>query len=59
MIRDYYRMKINDKVWAVYEEEKQKEQQEQEEHVSNYKAKGKSFFSPILFTGLQMTLCRT
>lgn len=52
-------MKINDKVWAVYEEEKQEEQQEQEEHMPNYKAKGKSFFSPILFTGLQMTLCRT
>lgn len=51
MIRDYYRMKINDKVWAVYEEEKQEVQQEQEEHVPNSKAKGKSFFSPILFTG--------
>lgn len=44
-------MKINDKVWAVYEEEKQEVQQEQEEHVPNSKAKGKSFFSPILFTG--------
>lgn len=59
MIRDYYRMKINDKVWAVYEEEKQKEQQEQKEHVPNYKAKGKSFFSPIPSTGLEMTLCLT
>lgn len=46
MIRDYYRMKINDKVWALYEEEKQ---QEQEEHVPNYKAKGKA--SPHQFSG--------
>lgn len=38
---------------------KQEVQQEQEEHVPNSKAKGKSFFSPILFTGLQMTLCHT
>lgn len=59
MIRDYYRMKINDEVWAVYEEKKQKEQQEQREHVPNYKAKGKSFFSPIPSTGLEMTLCLT
>lgn len=59
MERDYYRMKINDKVWAGDEEEKQEVQQEQEEHVPNSKAKGKSFFSPNLFTGLQMTLCRT
>lgn len=56
MIRDYYRTKINDKVWAVYEEEKLEEQQE---HVPNYKAKGKSFFSPIPSTGLEMTLCLT
>lgn len=42
-------MKINDKVWALYEEEKQ---QEQEEHVPNYKAKGESFSSPILWKWL-------
>lgn len=28
MKRDYYRMKLNDRVWAVYEEEKQEVQQE-------------------------------
>lgn len=56
MTRDYYRMKINDKVWAVYEEQKQEERQEQKEHVPNYKAKGKSFFSPIPSTGLEMTV---
>lgn len=56
MTRDYYRMKINDKVWAVYEEQKQEERQGQKEHVPNYKAKGKSFFSPIPSTGLEMTV---
>lgn len=59
MIRDYYRMKINDKVWAVYEEEKQQEQQEQKEQGPNYRAKGESVFSPIPSTGLEMTLCLT
>lgn len=32
MIRDYFRMKINDKVQTVYEE-KQREEEEQEKHV--------------------------
>lgn len=32
MIRDYFRMKINDKVQTVYEEKQQKEE-EQEKHV--------------------------
>lgn len=32
MIRDYFRMKINDKVQTVYEE-KQQEEEEQEKHV--------------------------
>lgn len=35
MIRDYFRMKINDKVQTVYEEKQQEEEEEeeQEKHV--------------------------
>lgn len=31
MIRDYFRMKINDKVQTVYEEKKQEEEEEEEQ----------------------------
>lgn len=72
MIRDYFRMKINDKGHAVGEErepwqQQEKEEEEEQKHVPSRKtsvmwkrrAKGETFIPPILSPGVEITPCHT